>query len=142
MKSFDKESFLLLLKLRPQWLIGKQIIYDGKTVGIIDISMSGDYLHLESSKPGTEWVPATSLGDSVIIDIVDFPMDTGNSGPFTVHSITRQIESLEKSVGQPGSESSKSLFEIVAALNKEMLDLKLKIEEKELKEKNYERDQT
>ena len=142
MKSFDKDSFLLLLKLRPQWLIGKQITYDKKTVGILDISMSGDYLHLESSSPGTEWVPASSIGDSVIIDIIDFPMDTGNSGPFTVHSITRQIESLEKRVGQPDSDQSKPLFEIVVALNKEVLELKLKIEEKELKEKNYERDQT
>lgn len=134
MKSFDKDSFLLLLKLRPQWLIGKQIIYNEKTVGILDISMSGDYLHLESSSPATEWVPASSLGDSVIIDIVDFPMDTGNSGPFTVLSITRQIESLEKRVGQPDSDQSKPLFEIVAALNKEVLELRLKIEKLESEE--------
>lgn len=139
MKSFDKDSFLLLLKLRPQWLIGKQITYHGKTVGIVDISVSGDYLHLESSSSATEWVPASSLGDSVVVDIIDFPMDTGK-GHFTVLSITRWIESLEKSVGQPDIEQSKSLFEIVAALNKEVLDLKLKIEEMELKEKHYERD--
>lgn len=142
MKSLDKESFLLLLKLRPQWLIGKQIIYDGKTAGIVDISVSGDYLHLENSDaPATEWVPVSSIGDSVVIDIIDFSMDTGKD-PFTVLSITRWIESLEKSVGQPDSEQSKPLFEIVAALNKELLDLKLKFEEMELKEKNYERDQT
>jgi hypothetical protein len=139
MKSLDKDSFLLLLKLRPQWLIAKQIIYDGKTVGILDISMSGDYLHLEGTSTATEWVPASSLGDSVIID--NLPMDY-RDGPFTVLSITRQIESLENRVGQPGSEPSKSLFEIVAALNTELLELKLKIEEMELKEKNYERDQT
>lgn len=53
-----------------------------------------------------------------------------------------RIRNLEKSVGQPDSEQSKPLFEIVAALNKEMLDLKLKIEEMELKEKHYEPDQT
>ena len=139
MKSFDKESFLLLLKLRPQWLMGKQIIYDGKSVGIVDISVSGDYLHLESSSSATEWVPASKLGNSIVVD--NLPTDT-REDLFTVLSITRWIESLEKSVGQPGSEHSKSLFEIVAALNKEMLDLKLKFEEMELKEKNYERDQT
>jgi len=162
MKSLDKESFLLLLKLRPQWLMGRQIIYDGKTVGILDISVSGDYLHLENSDtPATEWVPVSSIGDSVVIDIIDFSMDTGKD-PFTVLSITRWIESLEKSVGQPDSEQSKSLFEIVAALNKEMLALNLKFKdfltlhvnftrsellalnlkfkEMELKEKNYERD--
>ena len=142
MKSLDKDSFLLLLKLRPQWLMGKQITYDGKTAGIVDISVSGDYLDLEySGAPATEWVPASSLGDSIGVDIFDFPTDTGK-GPFTVLSITRWIESLQKYVGQPDSEQSKPLFEIVEALNKEMLHLKLKFEEMELKEKNYERDQT
>lgn len=53
-----------------------------------------------------------------------------------------RIRNLEKSVGQPDSEHSKSLFEIVAALNKELLEFRLKIEEMELKEKHYERDQT
>ncbi len=139
MKSFDKESFLLLLKLRPQWLLGRQIAYDGKTVGIVDISVSGDYLHLESSSQATEWVPAKNLGNNIVVD--NLPMDTKEE-PFTVLSITRWIESLEKSVGQPDTEQSKSLFEIVAALNKELLELRLKIDEKELKEKNYERDQT
>ena len=51
-----------------------------------------------------------------------------------------RIRNLEKSVGQPDTEQSKSLFDIAAALNKEVLELKLKIEEMELKEKNYERD--
>lgn len=46
-----------------------------------------------------------------------------------------RIRNLEKYVGQPGSEQSKPLFEIVAALNKELLELRLKIEEMELKEK-------
>lgn len=123
MRSFDKDSFLSLLKFRPQWLIGKRIIYDGKTIGIIDISVSGDCLLLESSKASTEWVPAGSLGDSIVVDVVDFPVDTGK-GPFTVLSILRWIESLEKSVGQPDSEHPKPLYEIVAGLNKEMFELK------------------
>lgn len=131
MKSFDKEEFLLLLKLRPQWLMGKKITYNNKIVGIIDISVSGDYLHLESSSSATEWVPASKLGNSIVVD--NLPMDTREE-PFTVLSITRWIESLQKSVGQPDSEQSKPLFEIVAALNKELLDLKLKFEEMELKE--------
>ena len=141
MKSFDKESFLLLLKLRPQWLMGKKITYNNNIAGIVDISVSGDYLHLESSNAGTEWVPASSLGDSIVVDVIGYPTDTGMD-PFTVLSITRWIESLQKYVGQPDSEQSKPLFEIVEALNKEMLHLKLKFEEMELKEKNYERDQT
>lgn len=46
-----------------------------------------------------------------------------------------RIRNLEKSVGQPDSEHPKSLYEIVAALNKELLELKLKIKEMELQEK-------
>lgn len=128
MKSFDKESFLLLLKVRPKCLLGKQIIYNGRTVGIVDISVSGDYLHLEGSSPATEWVPATSLGDSIVIDMIDFPKDFGNSRPFTAASLTNSIETLENHVGQPGSEHPKPLFEIVASLNKEVFELRQKIE--------------
>lgn len=132
MKSFDKESFLLLLRVRPQWLIGKQIIYDEKTVSILDISVSGDYLHLEGSSAATEWVPASSLGDSIVIDMI-YPKDTGNSRPFTAASLTNSIETLENRVGQPGSEQPKPLFEIVASLNKEVFELRQKIEEIESK---------
>lgn len=128
MESFGKESFLLLLKLRPQWLMGKQIIYDGKSVGIIDISVSGDYLHLESLSMATEWVPANKLGNSIVVD--NLPSDTREE-PFTVLSITRWIDTLEKYVGQPGSEQTKPLFEIVAALNKELLELRIKVEKSE-----------
>ena len=134
MQSFDKETFLLLIKLRPQGLIGRQIIYNRETVGILDISISGDYLHLEGSSSSTKWVPASRLGDSIVVDMVDHPVDNGKD-PFTVSSITRWIGSLEKSVGQPDSEQSKSLYEIVNALNKELLELKLKIKEMELQEK-------
>lgn len=40
-----------------------------------------------------------------------------------------RLSYLEKSVGQPGSEQTKPLFEIVKALNREVLELKFKIEE-------------
>ena len=46
-----------------------------------------------------------------------------------------RIRILENRVGQPDSEQSKSLFEIVTALNKDLLELKLKIKEMELTEK-------
>jgi len=131
MKSFDKESFLLLLKLRPQWFMGKKITYNNKIVGIVDISVSGDYLHLETSSSATSWVPASSLGDNIVIDSLS--MDS-SADPFTVLSITRWIESLEKYVGQPDSEQSKPLFEIVEALNKDLLELRLKVEKLESEE--------
>jgi len=38
---------------------------------------------------------------------------------------------LEKLVGQPANERTRPLFDIVAALNKEIMELRLKIEEME-----------
>lgn len=44
---------------------------------------------------------------------------------------SERIDRLEKLVGQP-PENAKPLFEIVAALNRELLELKLKIEGNEI----------
>lgn len=131
MIAVNKNAFLKIAKFRPQWLIGKQITYNKQIVSILDISMSGDALQLNSNGD-IEWVTASSFGDNMVVDVVDFPTDTGID-PFTVLSITKSIESLEKLVGQPDSENSKPLYEIVAALSKEVLHLKLKIEEMEKK---------
>ncbi len=51
-----------------------------------------------------------------------------------MESIEKRVETLENRVGQPGSEHPKPLFEIVAALNKDVFELRLKIEELESKE--------
>lgn len=48
-----------------------------------------------------------------------------------------RIRKLEKFVGQPDSDQSKSLFDIVATLNKELLELRTKIEDKGTTEKNH-----
>lgn len=42
-----------------------------------------------------------------------------------------RLDILEKIVGQPADEHTKPLFEILAALNKEVVDLRLKIERQE-----------
>lgn len=42
-----------------------------------------------------------------------------------------RLEHLERIVGNPGSEPAKPLYDIVLALNKEILELKLKIEDLE-----------
>lgn len=42
-----------------------------------------------------------------------------------------RIRKLERFVGQPNSDQSKSLFDIVASLNKEIVELRLKIEDME-----------
>ena len=78
----------------------------------------------------------SGVGDTVIIDLDDL---SGNKR-FTVISITSNIDTLEKLVGHHGSEQTKPLFEIVEALNHEILELKFKIEEIKSKEKNYEPD--
>lgn len=49
-------------------------------------------------------------------------------------SEVERLGQLEKLVGQPDSDQSKPLFDIVAALNKEMLELKLKLEKLESQE--------
>lgn len=131
MKSIEKESFLLLLKFKPQLQIGKQIIYDDETVNILDVSIGGDYLLLEDPGIRIRWVSTSKLGDRVVIDTNNPAENNRSSDIFTVKLITTQIETLEKHVGQPGSEQSKSLFDIVAALNKELLELRLKIENKD-----------
>ena len=51
-----------------------------------------------------------------------------------MESINERLARIEKLIGQPSSENSKSLFEILGALNKEVLELRLKIEEMKLKE--------
>jgi len=134
MKSVEKESFLLLLKVRPGLLIGKEIIYKEKTVKILDVSVGGDFMFLESISTSRSWEPVDGLGDTVIVDVDDFPVTKNNR--FTVVSLTSNIDTLEKLIGQPGSEQTKCLFEIVEALNKEVLELKFKIREIE-KSKTY-----
>ncbi len=86
-------------------------------------------LQMESRITTTrEWVPVSCLGESVI---VDFPEDIWKSRLFTVNSVTKSMETLEKLVGHPSGEHTKPLFEIVAALNKEVMELRLKIEKME-----------
>lgn len=128
MKTFTKEEFLWLVRVRPLRLIGKEIIYKDRSAKIIDITVSGDYLFLEYISTRKVWEPVGGVGESVTVDEVEFPADAGK--PFTVASLTSSLGTLEKLVGQPGSASVKSLFEIVEALNKDMLGLKLKFEEK------------
>lgn len=82
----------------------------------------------EIKKDISSWVPASKLGNSIVVD--NLPSDTREE-PFTVLSITRWIGSLQKLVGQPDSEQTKPLFEIVEALNKELLELRLKVEKLE-----------
>lgn len=133
MKSFDKKTFILLLKVSPSCLLGRDIIYNNSTVKIIDISMDGENLFIEYSSFRRNWVHTDGLDATVVIDILEIPTTNDN---FTVGTISKEIETLKAFVGQPGSEPTKPLYEIVAALNKELLELKLKIEEME-KSKTY-----
>lgn len=126
MDTIDKRTFLEVLKIKPQSVIGKEIIYSVKPVRILDVSIGGDRLLLESSSTERTWVLASGVDDNVIIDTF---RDVRNAKPFTVLSLTQSIKALEELVGQPGSRHPKPLFEIVEALNKELLELRLKIEE-------------
>lgn len=131
MESFDIDSFLLLLRVRPKMLLDMQIIYKGKTVRILDISVSGDYIFIERVTSVNAWVLASSLENPVIVDSLN---DTSPAVKFTIKSISTLFDSLNNRIGQPGSEQTKCLFEIVETLNKEVLELKFKIEEIQSKE--------
>ncbi len=139
MEVISKKTFLCLLKINPQSLISKQIIYDKMPQTIYDVSVGGDSIFLDKGSTGKEWYPADSVEDPVIIDTDNLYK---NTGIFTVETVTRAIQTLEKHVGQPRSEQSKPLFDIVETLNKEVFELRLKFEEIEVKEKNYEPDQS
>lgn len=128
MNTYKKGQFLWLLRVRPQWLIGKEIIYKERTAKIIDISVSGDYFFLEYPSSRAVWEPVNEVDESVTVDTVEFPADAGK--PFTVASLTSSIDALEKLVGQPGSASVKPLYEVVEALNKDLTEFKLKFENK------------
>lgn len=128
MITVSKDTFLQILKSRPQWLTGKQIIYDGQLQKIDNVSVSGDYIFIDKGTLGKGWFPANSVEDTVVIDAA-FTVDIVDVKPFSVLTLAQSIETLEKLVGRPDSETSKSLFEIVAALNRELLELRLKVEE-------------
>ena len=106
MKSLTKEMFTLLIRIKPQILIGKEIIYQEKVKKILDISVSGDFMLLESISTTRSWELVDGVGDTVILDMDDL---SGNKR-FTVVSITSTINTLEKLVGHPGSEQTKPLF--------------------------------
>lgn len=131
MELIDKERFIAILKLNPQLLIGREIIIGRKSARINDISICGDCLMLEYTESSRiEWISTELVGNVVVID--KLPKNDTSIKPFTVSSVTRRILSLENRMGSD-SDQSKPLFVIVASLNKEILELRLKIEEMESK---------
>lgn len=68
---------------------------------------------------------------------VNEDLEAAKRGAARLGECPGRLDMLEKLVGQPTDERTKPLFDIVAALNKEVMELRLKIEEKELKEKGY-----
>lgn len=134
MRTVSKETFLRVLKFRPQSLIGKEIIYDKCAQKIHDISLSGDYIYLDKGRVGKEWFPADSIDDPVVIDEIDLSWwDKGKI--FTVKTVTEDIETLKKLIGQPlNGDHSLSLFEIVDAQNKRIAELRQYIDAMEQKE--------
>ena len=138
MKTVSKETFLRILKFRPLSLIGKEIIYDKKSQRIADISLSGDYILLD--KETVEWFPADSVDDYVVINglgLEDWQIGSiiYTSGKiFTVKTVTEDIETLKKLVGQPADGQTLSLFEIADEYHKRLEELRRYIDALEQKE--------
>ncbi|MDD3813288.1 MAG: hypothetical protein PHZ02_01470 [Desulfocapsaceae bacterium] len=136
MNTITKQYFLTIAKICPDELIGKQIIYKNEPRIIHDVSIGGQLFLLNIGYSDYQWVLAEDATEteSIIIDSMT-TMYSNIIKPkiFSVVSLMNSLEDLEKRVGCPGSESSKPLFDSVLALSKEVLDLKLKIDELELK---------
>jgi hypothetical protein len=132
----EKQDFLLILKVNPPLLIGKTITYRDhyreRNVKILDVSLGGDYFLIETPSTARIWVMANSVGDTVVVEA--YPRI---SAVFTASSVNGSIETLFKMMGQPATEQTKPLFEIMRNLNKELFELKSKIREME---KNYDYD--
>lgn len=58
-------------------------------------------------------------------------LDLAKRGAVRLGECPGRLDMLEKLVGQPADERTRPLFDIVIALNKEVLDLRLKIERME-----------
>jgi len=65
-----------------------------------------------------------------IMNAVD-DLELAKSGAARLGECPGRLDRLEKLVGQPANERTRPLFDIVAALNKEIMELRLKIEEME-----------
>lgn len=133
MQAYAKENFLGIIKINPKYLLGKQIIYEYKTAKILDITIDGGLLLIEYISRQRNWITASSLDSTVVVDTIDTPTVADS---FTIGTVSKDISLLKEYVGNPGSEPIKPLYDIVAVLNKELLELKLKIEEME-KSKTY-----
>lgn len=69
MEKISKKDFCLLLAVRPNSVIGKEIEFkNGDFVKILDISLGGNYIFIGKYGPEATWVGIDTLEDEFIID--------------------------------------------------------------------------
>ena len=69
MEKILKKDFCLLMSIKPNSLIGKEIaMKDGRFVKIIDISLGGNYMFIRGYDPEPKWIGIDTLDNEFIID--------------------------------------------------------------------------
>jgi hypothetical protein len=136
MRTISKEVFLKWAKFKPLSLIGTEIIFKTNPCKICDISVSGDSIFIKHPILKTsEWCSVNDVDDIVVINKPeDKPYHRVET--FTFGNLNRHIEKLDRYVGRPTDDNIKSLFEQVDSLNKEVLELRLKIDGQTTQEKD------
>lgn len=69
MEKILKKDFCLLLAVKPDSVIGKEIaLKSGNFVKILDVSLGGNYMFIRGYDPEPSWVGTEILEDQFIID--------------------------------------------------------------------------
>ena len=69
MEKILKKDFCLLLSIKPNSLIGKEIaMKDGRFVKILDISLGGNYMFIRGYDPEPKWIGIDTIDEEFIID--------------------------------------------------------------------------
>ena len=69
MENISKKEFCLLLAVKPNSVIGKEIaMKDGNFVKILDIALGGNYIFVRGYDPEPSWIGIDILDEQFIID--------------------------------------------------------------------------
>lgn len=69
MENISKKDFCLLLAVKPNSVIGKEIAFkDGNFIKILDVSLGGNYIFVRGYDPEPSWIGTDIFDDQFIID--------------------------------------------------------------------------
>lgn len=69
MEKILKKDFCILLAIKPNSVIGKEIsLKDGNFVKILDVSLGGNYIFIRGYTPEPTWIGIDTLDEEFIIN--------------------------------------------------------------------------